>query len=261
MMDYGLSGKYALVTGGSRGIGRATALQLAKQGCNVAICARDEGWLKKTYAEVKALGVTASYFVADVTDSLSLSHLCKKIDDDWAGVDILVNNAGDGDTQPDIRPENADDSIWENSINLNALAAVRLSRFFIPRMRKNGWGRIVSVASKQGKESGGKPWYTMAKAAEIAFMKTMASDFILARAGITFNTVAPGAVVTETGAWATFKKEDPVGFEAKVKSKFPMGRAGIPDEVASIITFLCSKHTNFLTGACIPIDGGESFSF
>jgi 3-oxoacyl-[acyl-carrier protein] reductase len=101
----------------------------------------------------------------------------------------------------------------------------------------------------------------MAKGAEIACMKTLAMNFDLVRDGITFNTVAPGAILTEQGNWADFQKEDPVKLQEKMLATRPMGRLGLPEEVAAVILFICSEQASLLNGACIPVDGAESHSF
>lgn len=259
-MNLKLKGKYALVTGGSRGIGRRTALMLAEEGCNVAICARGKEWLDKTGLEIEAFGVKTLTIQADVTKLEDIERAFKVLIGAWGTIHILVNNAGGEGTRVDDSPEDMPDQMWVDSLDLNALAAVRFTRLALPAMRKQKWGRVVTISSKHGREGGGRPWYTMAKAAEIGLMKTLAMNHDLARAGITFNTVAPGAVLTEVGAWADFHKEDPAGFQIKMKAR-PMGRLGLPEEVASVILFICSEQASLLSGACIPVDGAESSAY
>lgn len=261
MIDYKLSGKRALITGGSRGIGRAIALDLASHGCDICISARDSDSLGKTTDEIRSMGVSCFNVAANLDNSYGVMDVFTAIDKEWGTLDILVNNVGSGETQPSIPSQDGGDFLYQSSFNLNALACVRMTNHFIPYMLTKKWGRVIAVASKQGREAGGRAWYTMAKAAEIAYMKTMSCDFNLARSGITFNTIAPGAVVTETGAWGSFKAKDPVAFDERVKAKFPMGRAGKPEEIAPLVSFLCSEYTSFISGACIPVDGGESYSF
>ncbi len=260
-MNLNLNGKYALITGGSRGIGRRTALMLAEEGCNVAICARNSEWLEKTKAEIETRGVKSLAIVANAGELEDIKRVIELIINMWGTLHILVNNVGGESKIPLLSPECIPDEVWIDSLELNTLAAVRFTRFVIPYMRKQKWGRVVTLASKHGREGGGRAWYTMAKAAEIGFMKTLAMNFDLARDGITFNTVAPGAVLTEQGNWADFQKEDPLKLQEKVMATRPMGRLGLPEEVAAIITFICSEQASLLNGACIPVDGAESHSF
>ena len=260
-MNLNLTDKYALITGGSRGIGRSIALLLAEEGCNVAICARDKLWLEKTKADIEKKGVKCIAITADARDPKDINRVIELIIDRWGTLHILVNNVGGESKVPLLSPEFIPDEVWIESLELNTLAAVRFTRLVIPYMRKQKWGRVVTLASTPGREGGGRAWYTMAKAAEIGLMKTLAMNFDLARDGITFNTVAPGAVLTEQGNWADFQKENPRKLQEKVMATRPMGRLGLPEEVAAIIIFICSEQASLLSGACIPVDGAESHSF
>ena len=143
----------------------------------------------------------------------------------------------------------------------NAMAAVRFTRLVIPHMRKKKWGRVVTIASRLGKEGGGRPWFNMAKSAEISMMKTLAMTPYLVRDGITFNTVAPGGIMIPGTGWETEAREDPEAFQQMVDAEFPMGRLGTPDEVANVVAFVCSEKASLLSGACLLVDGGESASF
>ncbi|MCX7825829.1 MAG: SDR family oxidoreductase [Verrucomicrobiae bacterium] len=250
-MDLGLQGKIALVTGGSRGIGRAIARALADEGCRVAICDLNPP------AEPGDL-----FFVqADVTKSDDVRRVVDAVVAKWNGLDILVNNVGGGGGR-ELRPvEEVPESQWQKTWDLNASAAVRFTRLAIPHMRRAKWGRVVSIASVTGKEGGGRPWYTMAKSAEIALMKSLALNRDLVRDGITFNTVAPGRVIFPDNEWDQFRQEDPARFEQTIKARLPLGRCGTPDEVAAAVVFLCSARASLVNGACLAVDGGESYSF
>jgi 3-oxoacyl-[acyl-carrier protein] reductase len=260
-MNLKLKGKYALITGGSRGIGRSTALMLADEGCNVAICARDSLWLKKTKLEVESKGVQVLAIVADAKKLIDIQRVVEVVITTWGTLHILINNVGGEGTVPLLSPECIPDEIWIDSFELNTLAAIRFTQLVLPHMRKQKWGRVVTIASKHGREGGGRAWYTMAKAAEIGYMKTLAMNYNLAKDLITFNTVAPGAILTEQGNWVEFKKTDPHKYEEKVMNTRPLGRLGLPEEVAAIIIFICSEQASLLSGACIPVDGAESHAF
>lgn len=260
-MNLNLKGKYALVTGGSRGIGRRTALTLAEEGCNVAICARTQEALDRTVSEIRALGVEAIGVQADVRKSEDIERVMRAVIDAWKTIHILVNNAGGGGPTTTGPLEEVPEDVWMETLSVNTLAAMRFTRLALPHMRKLKWGRVVTLTSKQGREGGGKPWYNMAKSAEISLMKTFAMNFEIARDGVTFNSVAPGAVLTEIGNWADFLKENPKKLEERVKTTLPLGRLGLPEEVANVVVFICSERASLLNGACIPVDGAEGKAF
>ena len=139
--------------------------------------------------------------------------------------------------------------MWTDVYNKNAMAAMRFTKLVIPFMRKQKWGRVVTISSIYGKEGGGRPWFNMAKSAEISLMKSLSMDKRLVRDGITFNTVCPGHISVE-GKTDEDNVED-----------FPLGRMGSPEEVANVVAFLCSEKTSLVNGACVVVDGGESRSF
>ena len=260
-MDLGIKEKYALVTGGSHGIGRSIALALAEEGCNVAVCARNKGRIEETVAELKVKGVQSVGIQADVMILADIERVMKTIMDCWGTIHILVNNVGGGGRWGRDEVEETSEDVWLDVYTKNALAAIRFSMKAIPFMRKQKWGRVVTISSTYGREGGGRPWFNMAKSAEISLMKTMAMDSRLARDGITFNTVAPGAIMIPDTGWEKERNRDPDGFRKMVESQFPLGRLGTPEEVANAVVFLCSERASLVNGACIAVDGGESKSF
>jgi 3-oxoacyl-[acyl-carrier protein] reductase len=260
-MDLALKGKYALVTGGSHGIGRSTALTLAAEGCNVAICARNKERVEETVAELKTKGIQSIGIVADAMNPADIERVVRTIIDSWGTIHILVNNVGGGGRLGSTVVEETAEDIWLDVYNMNALAATRFTMKVIPFMKKQKWGRVITIASTQGREGGGRPWYNMAKSAEISLMKTLAMNPELTSYGITFNSIAPGAIIMPDNEWDILRKEDPKEFERIIDWKHPLGRLGTPEEVASVIVFICSEQASLLNGASIPVDGGESKSF
>lgn len=256
-----MKGKYALVTGGSHGIGRSVALALADEGCNVAICARRKENIEKTVGEIKARGVDGIGICADVMILADIERAIKKIMDSWGTLHILVNNVGGGGRWGSARIEEAPDDVWLEVYNKNALAAVRFTVRAIPLMRKEKWGRVVTIASIYGREAGGRSWFNMAKSAQISLMKTLAMDPALVRKGITFNSVAPGAIMIPDTGWEKEQKDNPKKFKKMLDQQFPLGRLGTPEEVTNVVIFLCSEKASLINGACIVVDGGESRSF
>jgi len=259
-MNLILKNKYALVTGGGHGIGLAIALGLADEGCNVAICDIDEERIKKTIKEIKRKGVDSLGISADLMILENIEKVMKKMIDSWGKIDILVNNVGGGGRWGSSVFEETPEDVWLDVYNKNALAAVRFTMRAIPFMRKQKWGRVVTVSSIYGREGGGRPWFNMAKSAEISLMKTLAMNPDLVRDGLTFNSVAPGAIMIPGTGWEKEQKENPKEFKEMLE-KLPLGRLGTPEEVANLVAFLCSGKANLVNGACVPVDGGEGSSF
>jgi len=259
-MDLNLKGKNALVTGGSHGIGLAIAHALADEGCCLAICARDKERLEQVTVELEKKHVVALGIPADVLRPSDIKKVVKMVIDNLETIDILVNNVGGGGRWGTSSPETTSEEIWMDVYQKNAMAAVRFTMLAIPLMRKQKWGRVVTIASIYGKEGGGRPWFNMSKSAEISLMKTLAMNPDLARDGITFNSVAPGNIMIPGTGWEEEMKKDLNGFQRMVNS-LPMGRLGTPEEVASMVVFLCSEKASLVNGACIAVDGGESRSF
>jgi len=260
-MDLGIKGKYALVTGGSHGIGRNIALALAEEGCNVAVFSRNSNKVKKVAKELEKKGVKTIGLSADAMILKDIERVMKSVIDSWGTIHILINNVGGGGRWGSKNVEETSEDVWTDVYNKNALAATRFTMKAIPYMKKQKWGRVVTIASILGKEGGGRPWFNMAKSAEISLMKTLARTPDLVRNGITFNSVAPGSIMIPDTGWEKEKNEKPKEFEKRIDREFPLGRLGTPEEVANVVTFICSTESSLMNGACISVDGGESRSF
>ena len=258
-MDLGLRDKVALVTGASRGLGRAIALELAREGCRVGLCARGREALETAAAEVQALGREAVAVVADVTTEAGVRTALDGTLGAFGRLDVLVNNVG-GSTGASFEESTVED--WQRAIDLNLLPAVRASRLALPHLRARGGGAIVNVASIYGREWGGayvrRPTYIAAKAAEIGMSKALALE--LAPHGIRVNSVAPGSILFPGGGWERRRREDPDGIAAFVKADMPLGRFGRAEEVARVVAFLASDAASLVVGACVNVDGGQSRS-
>ncbi|MGB1883455.1 MAG: SDR family NAD(P)-dependent oxidoreductase [Gammaproteobacteria bacterium] len=245
-MDLGLKGKGAIVTGGSRGIGRAIAHAFADEGANVAICARTAEALEATRGELAAKGVTVHAATCDVADGDALAAFLDSAHDALGRVDVLVNNpSGFGVTD--------DDAGWQASMDIDVMASVRASRQVVPWLDAQGGGSIIHISSISGHDvSLPMPAYCAAKAALISHSKCMANN--LAPQGIRVNCVAPGSIEFPGGFWEQLKNDDRAFYDS-VLATVPSGRLGKPEEVANAVVFLASEKASWVSGVTLTVDG------
>jgi len=244
-MDLGLKGKRVVVTGGSKGIGRAIALAFAREGANIATCARTAEALELAAREFRERGVTVYTETADIGEKESLEGFLEGAHGALGGIDILVNNAsgfGVADNEAG----------WDASFRVDVMAAVRATALVAPWMAESGGGAIVHISSISGMEAGSPAPYAAAKAALFSHAKTMAPG--LAAQNIRINTVAPGSIEFPGGTWDLVRQFRPDRYQA-IREAIPFGRLGRPDEVADVVVFLCSERASWVSGAVVAIDG------
>jgi 3-oxoacyl-[acyl-carrier protein] reductase len=249
-MDLGLNGRVALVTGASRGIGLAIAERLAMEGARVSVVAR-------TSADVEAVGIRlhGHGISADLLTDEGRRRAFEKTLERAGRIDILVNNFG---TRAGTSWQDTGIREVQQAMNGNLGVAKDLTSMVLPQMLSRGWGRVVIVASVFGLEAGGAPAYNMAKAAEIGYVGALGSS--LAGTGVTLNAIAPGPILYKGNSWDRRQQQDPEAIADFIKRELPAGRFGTPEEVASVVCFVCSDQASGLNGTCVPIDGAQTKS-
>lgn len=249
-MNLGLEGKVALITGASRGIGRATARLLADEGSDLVVASRGSEALAQVVDEVHARGRRALGVVTDVGRQDDRERLVAVALEEFGRVDCLVSNATNLDVYRDAAPESA---LWDAHYNVDVLGAVRLTELLAPHMRERGSGSIVYVSSISGMTGQGEEHgYVAMKAALIAAGKTIGVE--LARDGVRVNVVAPGTLATDD--LDRMRRVQPDRVRA-LEESIPSGRFGTAEEVASCIAFLLSEQSRWVVGHCLVVDGGQ----
>ena len=242
-----LEGKVSLVTGGSRGLGKAIALKLAALGSKVAInYMTDEESATRIAREIEDMGGEAMLIKASVADATAVKTFIRAIIAAWGKIDILVNNAG---INRDMLLARMRDETWDEVINTNLRGPYLCTKFALRSMMEQSWGRIINIASLAGLVGNpGQANYSASKGGLIAFTKSMARE--LGPLNITVNAIAPGFITTDM----TTKLPDET--KESILSRIPLGRFGIPDDVAELAAFLASERAGYITAQVICIDGG-----
>jgi 3-oxoacyl-[acyl-carrier protein] reductase len=266
-MDLGYEGATAVVTGGSKGMGRATADLLAAEGASVAVFARRSEFLDETVEALKAAGAPDAVGLSvDVTDRDEVERAYAELTERWGRLNVLVNTVGPGAG----KLEDLDDQGWEQAFALGTMAAVHNVRAALPLLRAAEWARVVNFAAHSiQRQSPMLVAYTASKSAVTSISKNLAKS--LAPDGILVNTVSPGSIVTAsfTETLAPFFEadgldaSDPYDVMTWIAKEFhqpaDLGRAGLPEEVAAVAVFLASRRNGYVTGANVNVDGGSDF--
>jgi NAD(P)-dependent dehydrogenase (short-subunit alcohol dehydrogenase family) len=254
LVELGLKGKVAVVTGGTEGIGRATALRLAQEGARVAICARRQEMLDKTAAEIKKCGADALAVAADMSKAADVERFMKAVIERFGRIDILVNNAG---TSARGKFLEVDDKTWGADLELKVFGAIRCTRLAVPHMKKQAAAASSTSRSERQAARRGIHATSVSRAAGLAITKALSKEY--AADNILVNTVCIGKI--KSGQHERRYTREGVSAEdyyRQTAKDIPLGRVGEADEVASVIAFLVSDAASYVTGTSINLDGGLS---
>ncbi len=257
-MDLGLKGRAAIVAAASKGLGRAVAAEIAREGAQVAICSRSEADLKVAASEIQRdTGREVFWQAVDVTDASRVARFVDAVEKKFGRVDICVTNAG-GPPSKSFLDISMDE--WRTAVELTLLSAVNFAREVLPRMKKNNWGRFVTITSMSVKQPvDGLLLSNSIRAAVTGLARTLANEF--GPHGITVNNVCPGYTLTDrldelaeiAGKKSGVTREE---IFKRWASQIPLGRLAKPEEFAAVVTFLVSERASFVNGATLAVDGG-----
>jgi 3-oxoacyl-[acyl-carrier protein] reductase len=254
-VELGLKDKVAVVTGGTEGIGRATALRLAQEGASVAICARRQELLDKTAAELRNTGAQVLAVSADMSKTADIDRFIKAVIERFGRIDILVNNAGTSARGKFLEIE---DKAWSADLELKVFGAIRCTRLAVPHMKKQGGGRIINITISSAKQPGAESYPTsVSRAAGLALTKALSKEY--AADNILVNTVCIGKIKSgQHERRYTKQRVNADDYYRETAKDIPLGRVGDADEVANVIAFLASNAASYVTGTSINLDGGMS---
>ncbi|HSB78647.1 MAG TPA: SDR family oxidoreductase [Candidatus Methylomirabilis sp.] len=257
-MDLGIANRVAIVTGGSRGIGRAVAERLCREGASVAVCARSRESLEETQHALEALkGGRVLTVEADLTEPAAAGRVVDATAAAWGRIDILVNNAG---AARGIPFDELTQELWLENLQLKLFGYLRLARLVLPHLRRNGWGRIVNVAGLAGLQPSTLSMpIGLNNAGILNVMKALADGE--AAHNILVTSVCPGSILTErqTRLLQDVASAKGISLEAaqrEATTAIPLRRMGRPEEVADIVAFLASERASYITGSLVIVDGG-----
>tara|TARA_Y100001970_G_scaffold30383_1_gene37791 strand:+ start:8263 stop:9051 length:789 start_codon:yes stop_codon:yes gene_type:complete len=261
-MNFNFKNKNVFISGGTHGIGLSCALALAKYGANIITFSRDKKKIDNTKKLLRNYNVSSLVLVGDALSEKSITKVAKLVLKKFNKIDILINNVGGGGRWGKENIFKTSKNVWDEVYKKNVDPLIIFSNYFLPKMKKNNWGRIVTISSNIALEvkNDTRPWFSAAKSSQISIMKSLSKKKEFVRSGITFNTISPGPIFIENTGWSDFKKKNKRQYNKWIDENIPLNRIGTPEDVSNIVTFICSNYASFINGQNIKIDGGQSNS-
>jgi len=250
-MDLGIAGKRVLVTGASQGIGRAIALDFAREHCKVSLVARREKMLQQAVEEMGGAERGHSYCVADLMEEESPTRVVEELTAANGPFDIVVHNIGGTlEVKDPLSPMEQWRRVWQFNVGI----AIEMNELLIPPMQKKQWGRVIHISSISAENLRGSGPYGAAKAYLNAYTKVLARG--IAQSGVVVSAILPGAIIAEGGHWDNIRKNKPAMMEDFLRHHHAIGRLGTAEEIAPFVLFMASQHVTFGQGALLNVDGG-----
>ena len=261
-MNFNFKNKNVFISGGTHGIGLSCALSFAKYGANVITFSRDKKKINNTKKLLGKFNISSLVMNGDALSEKSLKKVAQTVLKKFNKIDILINNVGGGGRWGNESIFKTKKNVWDEVYKKNIDPLIIFTNYFLPKMKKNKWGRIVTISSNIALEvkEDTRPWFSAAKSAQISIMKSLSKKNEFVRNGITFNTISPGPIFIKNTGWDDFKKKNKREYYRWIKANIPQNRIGTPDDVSNIVTFICSNYASFVNGQNIKIDGGQSNS-
>ena len=258
-MKFNFKGKTALITGGTHGIGLSCAEQLLKLGAKVITFSRDIKKIRQSKIKFKKYKNNFYVSKGDVLDENFLLDFSKLLIKKFKNIDILIHNVGGGGRWGKPNVDKTEMNVWEEVYEKNNNGVILFNKIFVKLMKKKNWGRVIAIGSTNGSEVnfGDRPWFTAAKAAQVAIIKNYSKIKQFTNSGITFNTISPGPIDIKGTGW---DQKNNNKMNLWVKENIPLNRLGKPEEVANLAIFLASDFASYINGCNIKIDGGKSNS-
>tara|TARA_B100000242_G_scaffold286088_1_gene251295 strand:+ start:469 stop:1257 length:789 start_codon:yes stop_codon:yes gene_type:complete len=259
-MIFNFKNKNVFISGGTHGIGLSCALSFAKYGANIITFSRDKKKIDNTKKLLSEFNISKLVLSGDALSEKSITSIARLVSKKYNKIDILINNVGGGGRWGNENIFKTNKNVWDEVYKKNIDPLIIFTNYFLPKMKKNKWGRVVTISSNIALEvkKDTRPWFSAAKSAQISIMKSLSKKEEFVRNGITFNTISPGPILIENTGWGDFKKKNKKEYNKWINENIPLNRIGTPEDVSNIVTFLCSNNGSFINGQNIKVDGGQS---
>ena len=257
-MNFNLKKKNVFISGGSHGIGLACAKLFAEYGANIITFSRDKKKIKNAKKILSNYKVRNLVEEGDILDPLFPQNFAKKTLKQFKKIDILIHNVGGGGRWGNEDLFKTNDKVWDEVYEKNNRGVIIFSKYFLPSMVKNNWGRVIAIGSICGIEARKEDriWFNAAKSAQHAIIKSFSHKHAFTKKNITFNSISPGPILIRNTGWDFEKKKNPKKFKNFINSNIPVNMIGVPEDVAKLCLFLASNNSNYINGSNIVIDGG-----